>query len=65
MKKQILVIDDETIELKKLREILSKSGYGIITATDLETGKQLSEKVHFDYILKKSDLSTNQKETKL
>lgn len=61
MKKQILVIDDETAELKKLREVLSKSGYGIITATDTETGKHLSEKVHFDYILKKSDLPDIQK----
>lgn len=59
LKKQILVIDDETTELKKLREVLSKSGYGIITATDVEMGKQLSAKVHFDYILKKSDLPNN------
>ncbi len=57
MSRQILIVDDDTIELKKLREILSKYGYGIITATDISIAKELVSKLHIDFLLMRTSLS--------
>ena len=47
---RILIIDDDTQELRKLREILTREGYDIMTATDKETAKQISQKVPIGFI---------------
>jgi PleD family two-component response regulator len=54
MKNQILVIDADTYELRKLREILTREGFNIITATSKETGLQLSKKIKFSFVLGKA-----------
>jgi PleD family two-component response regulator len=54
MNKHILIIDDDTQELRKLREILTREGYDIMTATDRDTAKQISEKVPIGFILAKA-----------
>jgi PleD family two-component response regulator len=59
MKKQILIIDDNTSELKKLREILSQNGYGILTATDEEIARILCSKIPVDFVLVKKSLACN------
>lgn len=55
MKKQILIIDNDTPELKKLRELLAQNGYGILTATDAEIGKTILNKLPVDFILTKAN----------
>lgn len=54
MKKPILVLDDDTQELRKLREILTREGFNIITATDIETAVQLSRHIKIGFILGKA-----------
>ena len=54
MQKHILIIDDDMQELRKLREILTREGYDIMTATDRETAMQISEKVPIAFILAKA-----------
>ncbi|MBX2975817.1 MAG: response regulator [Ignavibacteriaceae bacterium] len=57
MKKQILIIDDNTSELKKLRELLSQNGYGVLTATDEEIAKILCSKIPIDFVLVKKTMT--------
>lgn len=52
----ILVIDTDTAELRKLREILTREGYSIMTATDHNTALQLSRKIPFDFVLAASSI---------
>ena len=54
MDKHILIIDDDTQELRKLREILTREGFNIMTATDKATALQISEKVPIGFILAKA-----------
>ena len=54
MQKHILIIDDDTQELRKLRELLTREGYNIMTATDKATATQISQKVPISFILAKA-----------
>lgn len=54
MKNQILVIDADTYELRKLREILTREGFNIITATNKETALELSKRIKFGLVLGKA-----------
>ena len=54
MHKHILIIDDDTQELRKLREILTREGYDIMTATDIETATQIYQKVPIGFVLAKA-----------
>jgi len=56
MKNSILVMDDDTKELRKLREILNREGYNIITASDKETASQLSQHIKFEFVLSKASI---------
>ena len=56
MKNSILVMDDDTKELRKLREILTREGYNIITASDKETASQLSRHIKFEFVLSKASI---------
>jgi len=56
MKNSILVMDDDTKELRKLREILTREGYNIITASDKETATQLSRHIQFEFVLSKASI---------
>ena len=56
MEKYILVIDKDTEELRRLRKLLSKEGYSIMTASDLKTATEICEKVSVSLILGDSSL---------
>lgn len=47
----ILVIDSNTTELRKLREILTREGYGIMTATNRETAMQICQRLSVSLVL--------------
>ncbi len=55
MKNQILVLDDDTYELRKLREILTREGFNIITAIDKETALELNRHIKFSFVLGKAN----------
>lgn len=54
MKTPILVLDDDTQELRKLRAVLTREGFNIITATDKETAVQLSRHIKVGWVLGKA-----------
>jgi PleD family two-component response regulator len=56
MEQQILIIDADIKELRRLREILTREGYNIMTATDKETAMQICQRVEIRFVL--ADLST-------
>lgn len=56
MKEHILIIEPNTIELRKLREVFSQEGFNIMTATDIQTAKDIIEKINIKYVI--SDIST-------
>jgi PleD family two-component response regulator len=56
MSNYILVIDKNTEELRRLRELLSREGYNIMTASDLTTAIEICEKVSVSLILGDSSL---------
>lgn len=56
MEQHILIIDDDTQELRKLRELLTRGGYSIMTATDMETADRIMEKISVGFILVKASM---------
>lgn len=48
-----LIIDNNTNELRKLRELLVKEGYSILTATSRSTARDLIGKIKIRYLLDK------------
>jgi len=56
LKEHILIIEPNTIELRKLREVFSQEGFNIMTATDIQTAKDIIEKINIKYVI--SDIST-------
>jgi PleD family two-component response regulator len=51
MKKSILVIEENTTELLKLRKILSQEGYEIMTVSDAKTARDICKKIEISYVL--------------
>jgi PleD family two-component response regulator len=51
MEKFVLIIDEDTRELRKLREFLAREGYSIMTATDRKTAEEISRNVHVMFVL--------------
>jgi len=51
MADNILIIDNNTNELRKLREVLTREGFGVMTATDSVTAKQICEQIPIKFIL--------------
>ena len=49
--KQVLIVDDEKITLRALREELSNAGYAVTAVTDGEAASNLIPRQHFDLIL--------------
>ncbi len=56
MQENILIIDHNTVELRKLREMLTREGYGVMTATDSHTAKQICEQIPVKFILGESEI---------
>ena len=51
MDKHILVIDSNTVELRRLREVLTKEGFSIMTATDKETAMEICQRIPVSFVL--------------
>ena len=51
MNEHVLIIDDNTQELRKLRELLTREGYNIMTATDFNTAMQIYERIPVRLVL--------------
>ena len=51
MNEQILIIESNTIKLRKLREILSKEGFNIITVTDRNSALNICSKIKIEYVI--------------
>lgn len=56
MNKSILVVEPNTLLLKKLREILSRGGFDVITVTNIEMAVNICNKINIEYILAKPEL---------
>jgi DNA-binding response OmpR family regulator len=56
MEQHILIVDDDTQELRRLRELLTRAGYNIMTATDKATAERIMEKVTIGFILMRNSL---------
>ncbi len=56
MEQRILVIDADTKELRRLREILTREGFSIMTATDKETGIEICKRIPVGFVLAKASL---------
>ncbi len=54
MDQHILIIDDNTAELRKLRELFTREGYNIMTATDYETAMQIYRHIPVSLVLAKA-----------
>lgn len=55
MKNSILVIDTDTIALKRLRCILSREGFNLMTATNIYAAERILREIDITYILAKTD----------
>lgn len=55
MPDHILIIDKNTTELLKLREILTREGYNVLTATDSATAKRICQQIPIKFILGETD----------
>ncbi len=55
MPDHILIIDKNTTELLKLREILTREGYSVLTATDSVTAKLICQQIPIKFILGETD----------
>ena len=51
MSDTILIVDRDTTELRKLRELLTREGFGVMTATDIQTAKQICEQIPIKFVL--------------
>ncbi|MFA7289624.1 MAG: hypothetical protein WC055_12175 [Melioribacteraceae bacterium] len=51
MNGNILIIDSGKERLKKLRELLSKEGFSLITVTDKLAAESICEKMDIEYII--------------
>ena len=51
MHELILVVDPDTARLRKLRELLSREGYNIMTATDRDTAIQICQRIPVQLVL--------------
>ena len=51
MKQHLLIIDSDTRELRKLRELLTRAGFSIMTASDWKTARQIYDKMDIAMVL--------------
>jgi DNA-binding response OmpR family regulator len=56
MEQHILIIDDDTTELRKLRELLTRGGYNIMTATDKDTAERIMKRIPVGFLLVKASM---------
>lgn len=51
MSEHILIIDSDLQELRRLREILAREGFNIMTATDERTARELCSRLSIRLVL--------------
>lgn len=51
MNERVLIIESDINRLRKLREILSKEGFNIITVTDKESALSICNKINVEYVI--------------
>lgn len=51
MEQKIIVVDDNSVALRKLREILTREGYGVMTAMNQKTADDICNQINVDYML--------------
>lgn len=56
MAEKILVIDKDTTALRKIREMLTREGYSVMTAVDIATARQICRQIPIKYVLGESDM---------
>ena len=47
----VLIIESNTTKLRKLREILSREGFNIMTVTDRDSALNICSKIKIEYVL--------------
>jgi len=56
MNKQILILEENRDELRKLRKLLSSEGYNIMTAMDKETAIEICKNLDIAFILSSTSI---------
>ncbi len=56
MNDYVLIIESDTAALRRLREILTREGFNVMTAANWETARKISEKIGVKLILCESAL---------
>jgi PleD family two-component response regulator len=56
MRKQILIVEENREELRKLRKLLSSEGYNIMTAMDKETAIEICNNLDIAFILSSTSI---------
>ena len=51
MEQKIIVVDDNSVALRKLREILTREGYSVMTAMNQKTADDICNQINVDYML--------------
>ena len=51
MSEHILIIESNTNKLRKLREILSREGFDIMTVTNRESAVSICKKIKIEYVI--------------
>jgi len=63
MTELVLIIESDINKLRKMREVLSKEGFNLITVTDREAGINICRKLSVNYILANPlDLGMNEEQ---
>ncbi|KAA3614151.1 MAG: response regulator [Calditrichaeota bacterium] len=56
MRKQILIVEENKEELRKLRKLLSREGYNIMTAMDKDTAIEICQNLDISFILSSTSI---------
>ena len=60
----VLIIESNTTKLRKLREILSREGFNIMTVTDRESALSICSKIKIEYVIANpADIGLNEIES--
>lgn len=61
MYEHVLIIESDISKLRKMRELLTKEGFKLITVTDKESGLNICRKIQVSYIIANpKDLGLNE-----
>jgi PleD family two-component response regulator len=52
----VLVVDSDAVKLRKLREVLTREGFSIMTAMDKETALQICKRIPVQFVIGDTNL---------